>query len=87
MIKVEKTIDIIRLGSLGEQEGEGESDGESFKFMRVSMGGGGKFMRVKVGGGRRGYCNKKCGEAEFLGSVVIKTMLFRSEFIFLKRDL
>ena len=41
MIKVEKTIDIIRLGSLGEQEGEGESDGESFKFMRVSMGGGG----------------------------------------------
>ena len=45
-----------------------------------------KFMRVKVGGGRRGYCNKKCGEAEFLGSVVIKTMLFRSEFIFLKRD-
>ena len=47
-----------------------------------------KFMRVKVGGGRSGYCNKKCGEAEFLGSVVIKTiMLFRSEFIFLKRDL
>lgn len=39
MIKVEKTIDIIRFWSLGEQEGEGESEGESFEFMRISMGG------------------------------------------------
>ena len=84
MIKVEKTIDIIRFWSLGEQEGEGESEGESFEFMRISMGGGVcvKFLRVKVGGGRRGYCDQNMERQSFWVQWLLKQCFLDQNLFF-----